>query len=393
MKKFISVIIATLTLTGFALGLAACGNDGGDNDKPVNVVTLSSFSEFAELRSFNYAWPFGKAEVNKDKAYVSDGETSGKFTVEKGSGETNIAIFCDTKWNAKKDFGDVKALTVDAFNPSDEVRKISISFTTRKSGNARAEYSKKTFDLSPGKNSLVYEIERAVAKQVTYVDKVETINFYLDRLQENYSVYLDNLQAHLTSEPVQALTKTYKTSEEGDELLFFDDMQDRFFVKPNTIRAVSAEAPEISICRNPAYIRSGNGSLQIDTAVYPEGNAYQYPGFTISGEAVSRVNFSEYTKMIFYVMVDTDLEGKNLSVEFYDVNDLNLNTIDHVRNYYDWGKIIPANTWIKLECPISALVEKGLDVEHIDRINIYCDYSRQADFKFTWYLDDFTLVK
>ena len=273
------------------------------------------------------------------------------------------------------------------------MRKISISFTTRKSGNTRAEYLKKSFDLSPGKNSLVYEVERAVAKQVTYVDKVETINFYLDRLQENYSVYLDNLQAHLTSEPVQTLTKTYKTSEEGDELLFFDDMQDRFFVKPNTIRAVSAEAPEISICRNPAYIRSGNGSLQIDTAVYPEGNAYQYPGFTISGEAVSRVKFSEYTKMVFYVMVDTDLEGKNLSVEFYDVNDLNLNTIDHVRNYYDWGKVIPANTWIKLECPISALVEKGLDVDNIDRINIYCDYSRQADFKFTWYLDDFTLVK
>lgn len=392
MKRVISVLTAVLCVITASLAILGCGDKGGDPSAPANRVMLSSFSEFKELRSFKYGSTFGKAEITTDKNYVTDGDTAAKFTIDgKTDGVSEFSVFCDTKWNTKKDFTNVKALGVDVFNPQSEPKTVKISFMTRLSGNNRAQYVEKAFTLNSGKNTVVYEIDREVAAQICYLDSTEYIKFAFDRKADKpYVIYMDRLEAHLTDEKLPAVEKNYRDG----ELLFFDDKADRYFVKPNTIRAQAPEAPEISLCRDPRFVRSGSGSLQVKAAVYPSGTAYDSPGITISGNAVSRVDFSQYTSVEFYVMSDRDLtHNENVAIEFYDVNDVLLNSIDHLRNYVPWGKTIPANTWYKLEVKVDDLDAAGLDVTKIDRINVYCSYSRFEDFEFSLYFDDFTLVK
>ncbi len=395
-KRIWGLLLAGVTAFSCA-AFSACGGGADDSSasdstggKKAGNVLISGFSDFKELRTFKFSGYFHKAEVNTDKAYITEGDASAKFTVDGGEGGIpEFSIYTDTKYNTKKDYTDVQALSVDVFNAGDTPRKMEIYFMTRESGATRAKYIEKEYTLQSGLNSLTYTLERDVAKQICYLDKVEYISFRFENGHNDpYVLYMDNLRAHLTDEPIKETKKEYKQ----DELLFFDDKVDRYFASATTVRAIPTEAATLSLNRNPAYIKGGSGSLQAKVVVDPSGAATHSPAVTISGEPVTRIDFSEYSKVQFSVMTDQDLKDNNLMVEFFDVNGVFLNAIDDIRSQIGWGTTIEAGKWYTLEVDIAKLVEAGLDVSKIDRINFYYLHVMQGE-PFSWYFDEFKLIK
>lgn len=385
-KRIFSLLIAVLL--GFGL-LSAC-KGGGEEKTPEGNVLISGFSDFREIRTFKFSGYFNKAEVNEDLEYVTEGETSAKFTIDGGEGGIpEFYIFTDTIYNTKSDFTDVQALTLDVWNADEVPHTMKIYFMTRESGATRAQYVEKEYVLQSGYNSVTYMIDRAVANQICYLDKVEYIGFRFESGHgDPYVLYMDNLRAYLTDEPIEEMKKEYRE----DELLFFDDKVDRYFASATTVRAIPTEAATLSINRNPAYIKSGSGSLQAKVVVDPSGEATHSPAVTISGEPVTRLNFSQYSKVRFSVMSDRNLQDNNLMVEFFDVNGVFINAIDDIRSQIGWGTTIEAGKWYTLEVDIATLVEAGLDVSRIDRINFYYLHVMSGE-PFSWYFDEFKLIK
>ncbi len=387
MKKIVSIMLSVLC----ALLGAACGKN--DRDKAVaDAVLIGGFESIAELKTFLYTDEFHKAELNTDENYVTQGEASAKFTLRGTSAgvDPRFDLWLDTKYaGGKTDFGDVKSLTVDVFNPSDTEREFTLSFTTRKQGAVRATYVPKTYKLKKGKNKIIYAIDRAVAKDVCYMDNAEYVTFEFESSRdEPYVLYVDNLMAHITDEEIKSVTKIYKEN----ELLFFDDYSDRFAVSTNTLRAQPSEAPTISICRDPRFIKSGSGSLQVTLAVTPSRPGMDdAPGITVSGDAVERVDFSKYSKVAFSVMGDAPETISNVSVEFYDVNDVNYNMICHLQNIYNWSQEIPSFKWHTMTADIKTMADAGLDMTKIKKINLYYGNKETGD-PYSLYFDDFTLI-
>lgn len=393
MKKKTAGMILALSVVCIA-AFGGCGGGGvSASDAGMQTpgrVLLSGFSDFRELRTFKFSGYFDKAEVNEDEAYITEGTASAKLTVDGGlGGIPEFSIYTDTKYNTKSDWTDVQAISVDVFNADETARSMWVSFMTRESGATRAEYLEKEYSLKPGYNLITYVIDREVANRICYLDKVEYVNFRFENGHDDpYILYMDNLQAHLTEEPIGEMEKAY---EEG-ELLFFDDPVDRYFASATTIRAMATEAATLSMCRDPRYIKSGTGSLQATVVVDPAGLATHSPAVTISGEPVTRVDFSLYSKVQFSVMTDADLPANNMMVEFFDVNGVFLNAIDDIRAQIGWGTMIEAGKWYTLEVDIQTLVDAGLDVTKIDRINFYYQHVMSGE-PFSWYFDEFTLVK
>ncbi len=388
MKKTILLLMALV----FVLAGAA-GCSGGENSASQGYSTalISGFSEMKELRGFKYSEFFNKAEISRNEEYVTEGETSAKLTIDGGiSGIPEFSVFTNSFWCSLTDFTKVQALSVDVFNTDTKEHTVKISFTTRNGGTDRTSYSGKTYTLKPGKNEVIFEIDRAMAGFVCYIDKVEYITFTFDNSQGSpYVLYMDNLKAHLTEKPAEKLEKTYKPG----EILLFDDKVDRCFVKATTIRAIASEAGELSLNRNPDYIKNGTGSLKCTVKVNPSTSGTTAPAITVSGQPLEQIDFTKYSQLKFSVMCDKELGGNmNFSIELYDENGVFYNSIDHIRNYIPWGEPIPADTWFELVVDLNDVAEQGLDLEKINTINMYYGTPSTGE-AYSWYVDDLMLVE
>lgn len=392
MKKIIAIILTLLT----CLGLVACGGDSSSNNK----VTLSSFSSIAELRSFKCYNYMNKLEVNTEKDYVTDGKTSAKLTIDgENGGVPELYIFTDTKWNTKKDFSDVQALSVDVFNASTQAHTMKFSFVTRYSGITRSEYTGKEFTLAPGYNKIIMNVDREVASQACFITKVEYIKFVFENGHANpYVIYMDNLQAHLTKESLPTVTKEYKEN----ELLFFDDKVDRYYVSPSLEMAMATHAPAISINRNKKYVRSGTGSLKITPAVdLSQGSNTYSPGIQITGDPLMRMDFSEYSSLEFYITCDYPLTRHNVGVRLTDeAGAFDRETYPNIREDVlnnNWEAPYEVGYWYKLTIDLDDLEDKGIDLTHVASIKFFFgnNYTNALvnGEPASYYFDDFTLVK
>lgn len=390
MRKFLALFLAIVSI----FMISGCTQDAPDEAKEStgnNEVVVGGFNSALELRTFLYS-NFYKAEVNTNKDYISEGDASAKFTMRGSSsgGQPQFDIFLDNRYaTPKRDFTDVHALSVDVWSEASENKTMTLSFTTRKSGSVRSTYVEKSFVLKPGYNRIVYSIDRAVAQSVCYMDYAEYVSFKFENAYDNpYVVYVDKLIAHTTTKEIEVQPKEYQEN----EVLFFDDFADLFMVKPNTLRGQASEAPEISICRDPKFIKSGSGSLQLQLVVTPNrADSEDYPGITISGEAVSRVDFSQYSGVSFDIMGDAPTIS-NVSVEFIDVNNVGYNSICHLQQIYEWKQAVPGFVWHTITADVKTMADKGLDMSKIDKINIYYTNLEKGE-PYSIYIDNITLIK
>ncbi len=383
-KKFFALILSMVAMTSCFVGCSG-GEKTPAATENKDVVVLSSFNEVRELRSFKYSSYFGKVSLNTDEKYITEGEKSAKLLVDtRSKTAVSMDIFTNTAWNNFSDFTKVQALTMDVFNPSEETRSLEMGFTTRTTGVDRMSYSNKEFTLKPGKNTVVLVLDRAMAKDTCYIDKVEYIHFEFPIAEERYELYVDNLCAHLTEEPVESKEKVYADS----EILFFNDSADKGFVAFDSNYTSSGSAVTVSMNRNPKYIKEGTGSIKMQMGVCTSDT---YTAVSIKGAPMDRLDLTNYSKVALSVCTDEPTTTGNLQLYIVDKNGLRA-SVGHVRELVAWGTPIEVGKWYTIEFDVETLKSKGFALNKIS--TIYCSLTNPKTGRdYAWYMDELKLIK
>lgn len=409
MKKFI----------GFALffsllfSVAACGgnaektseNNGVEQTTLVDAQLIGGFNGYDEIRTIIFSPYFGRARINKEKNFITEGDSSLKLTVYNYNREESLKIVTGTKYNTLTDYTNVCALTMDFFNDSDEDKNVYINFGTRLSGYTRATYPKKSFVLKPGYNLVIYEIDRAFSRGNTYVDKVEYIGVEFDlNNDEPYDIYLDNLVAHFDDSPVEISRKEYAEN----EVLFFDDTAWPTFVSTTADMCHPSEVAIISPCRNPRYIKEGKGSMQIKNSKEVVGSGdINSPGVIISGEPIDRIEWGKVQAIEFYICADKDVANGAVNFGLSDSNGTRL-TLAYAMSWHneEWKKDggFKAGKWYKITIDLVALqngevlngegkpIVTSLDFKNISKLHFWNAVIKSGKEEWSCYVDEIKLI-
>ena len=377
MKKFIvSLLSAIMLLGGSACALPAESSQKKGLDPNLSALK-SGFSCFDELRFFEYS-DFYKAAVNTDKQYVTEGETSAKFTF-KGSNATfsSFKVWSNTNYFGSSDFSRAQAITVEVFNPSETSRKVWLSFTTSKEGLMKSfqVYPETEYELKPGYNLVALVIDRASANFLCDMEHVSYINFRFINDGSTYDLYMDNLRVHFTDEQIEKLEKTY----EENELLFFDDPADLFFVSTPMLFS-----PTLSICRDPKYIASGSGSLMLTFSEEAISGMEYWTSARISGEPIDRIDFTQYSQIKYTVMSNC---GNNIVMRFID------STGTKVTKIWPYGDGFTDGVRYERVVDLSEIAAEGLNLEELEAIEFSYGHEQNDDGTKAMFIDDVTLIK
>lgn len=378
MKKTLAVIFSSL----FLLGSVACApsqatESTGGIDPNLSALKCG-FTCLDEMRFFEYK-SFYKAAVNTDKQYITEGETSGKFSFNTNAAVPQFKVWSNTNFFGDDDFTKAQAITVEVFNPSEKTHKMWMSFTTSTNGEMKyfQTYPETEYTLNKGYNLIVFTLDRAIANYLCDMKNVAHIDFRFQNETAPYDLYFDNLRVHYTDEALETAEKTY----EENELLNFNDPMDIFFVQPVALMCRATELPSVSICRDPKYIKSGNGSLMIELSS-AERIDDKYPTVSVQGAPVERIDFSQYTKIKYTVYSN---HSNWVDVRVRDVNGVRC-TIQWQDGSFEDG------VGKEREIDIAYLVEKGLDVTSLAAIEFNYGH-KQNTGGMALFIDEITLVK
>ena len=401
MKKFNKILIFLVLLVLVASSALFFGCQPGNNpdddtnaQENANNSLLCGFGSIREMQSFGYNAAFYSAKLNTDKQYITEGDTSAKFVFK---GRTiyspNLQIFSDSGYFGTKDFTKANMITVDVFNPDSKPHTFYMYFATSQDG-AKAvyqNYTEKKITVQSGHTLVTYDIDRTIAAAICDMANVEYVNFRFINEEQEYSLYFDNLRVYFTDDTIGVETKQYQ---EG-EILFFDDMVDRFSVTTMTYMCTSATLPEISICRDPRYIAQGNGSLKVQlSGDSGDLTLDETPCLKISGEAVSRLDFSQYSKLSFKFL--SDFDGGQLSMRIYNTTGSGIMFAPISLEKSVKGE------WMTMEIDLSKAANgytseydgnysEGIDIEHIAAIELF--YIQRGHEGGCFYLDEIKLEK
>ena len=376
MKKLITSLLATIML----LGCSACALPTGHSQKPEldpNLSALKSgFSCFDELRFFEYS-SFYKASVNTDKQYVTEGETSGKFSF-KGSeaSVSSFKVWSNTNYFGNADFSKAQAITVEMFNPGETSRKMWLSFATSKEGAMQTFqiYPETEYELKPGYNLVSLMIDRASANFLCDMKHIAYINFRFMNDGTLYDLYMDNLRVHYTDETLEKMEKTY----EENELLFFDDPADLFFMSTPLLYS-----PTLSICRDPKYIASGTGSLMLELSEQAISGMEYWPAARISGDPIDRIDFTQYSQIKYTVMSNC---GNMMVMRFID------SVGTRVTKTWPYGTGFEDGVRYERVVNLSEIAAEGLNLAELEYIEFSYMHVQNNGTK-AMFIDDITLIK
>lgn len=242
MKRIICLLLAVC-----AAAFASACSEGG---KPAatNEVRLSGFEDYYEMQKINYGLFVGEMSLNEDKAYVCEGEMSGRLFIDynakepvdyndndggKAYGDTTKPQFGfqPSLYDASVgDLGNVDSFHISVFNAND--RNVDLLFAVKSDGNKIAfsdgrtleagKWSHVSFDIKP----YFFGQSLAVSEYVFYVydDAAATA--------DSMTLYFDDVRILKTSNKTAPVT----TAAAG-EILAFDGMEDASLVLTTTAAA------------------------------------------------------------------------------------------------------------------------------------------------------------
>ena len=296
MRKIFTVLLACLMSIGW---FCACSDKGEENipsSDPTKIM-IADFESEREISAYYYKNYFGRAELNRDKTYITNGNSSLKLTV---AGDPSYSYLKDyfaiynpymvvetvSDFFEKKDFADVESIAVDIYNAADyevemdllirfdylvnQVRYISlgsVKLPSKKWTNYTAAYPRE-------KMKLTYETDRMTGFVFVFPNRpdVET---------EAPVVYLDNFYCRRTDTPVEVLSKTRKPN----EFFFFNDKYDLMALDGCFAGCQYNTVPKLSLNNDLTYVFEGNRSLKVCLPASPKKHFFfeGWRGFTIDG--------------------------------------------------------------------------------------------------------------
>lgn len=268
MRK-VFAIIAALAVT---VAASACAKkDAG----PENIL-LASFESYDEVTLCSFSDRFGRAAINTDAAYVTEGAASLRLEpvgAYNSSARPTFTVNADTNGFGLSDFSTLTQVSFDIFNAADEARTIGFSIVGR-SLNQTYALPYMTAVLTPGAwNVVTYDLSDGVIRQynpgIGDITDLQ-ISFYNKRTSAGAYVpdvyYLDNLRG------VTGEARTYDPPREENEILNFENLGDL-----KTIGLTGSI--ELSQETSPLKVRQGNMSLRATG----QGSMFFYVGSLLAG--------------------------------------------------------------------------------------------------------------
>lgn len=401
MKKFNKILIFLVLLVLVASSTLFFGcqpennvPDDAANEADSSTSLLCGFGSIRELQSFVYNAAFYKAALNTDKQYITEGNASAKFTFNgRVDFSPNFSIYSDSGYFGTKDFTKANMITLDVFNPDDKPHTFYMYFATSQDGakTVYQNYTEKKITVQAGHNLVTYDIDRTIAAAICDMANVEFVNLRFVNEEQEYSLYLDNLRVYFTDDTIDVEPKQYQ----DNEVLFFDNMLDRFLVTTMTYMCTAPTLPEVSICRDPRYIAQGNGSLKVQLSS-ELGNLSmdETPCLKISGEAVSRLDFSQYSKLSLKYL--SDFDGGQLSLRICNTTGGSvmfapLSLEKSVRGEWMTMEVDLAKAMNGFVSDYNGVYTAGIDIENVSAIELF--YTHRGHEGKCFYIDEIKLEK
>jgi hypothetical protein len=197
-------------------------------------------------------------------------------------------------------------------------------------------------------------------------------------------VYLDNLEVHYDGSKIEPITKTFREN----EILFFEDLADRFNIRAFSWMASAASNPKLGINVNPDYVTQGDRSLRVDVTVNPNEAPERYPGLSVDGEYVTQFAWEDFKDddTVSFDLFNDGLADKWISFEAAE--------IDKAQSLY-WYKIeqlAAAGQWTTFSLRVgdmrAAWESKGGEFKNVNtfRINYLNEYAGET---YSMYIDNF----
>ncbi len=361
MKKLIATLLSICTL----FGVCAAAGCGGDDQAPAPVsdgkILLNGFENNADLDTVLMYGMLGIVSVNKDEAYIKEGEGSAKIMVESdpfldGAPYLFQATALTERGLDYTEFSKTGYITFDLYNAQDSEREIALQLVH----GDRSSGLKKWITLQSGWNEIRYVVDRTYIPASAGTGGVEErivkgINIHFRRAaktEPNEYYYLDNLKLHQTKTAVEQINMTLN----ANEILSFDKKWQVGMLSFGSWMAQSM-LPNLSTVFLPDAPERG-GVLKIDQ---PEGygdakDTGHYMGFEVSEELLSQVAWESYdedAKLCFDVYAPAQNGIYLVNLELQD---------DAGRKYYKKDFTIPPDTWTEFKISVKDLNAGRVDV-------------------------------
>ena len=279
MKKIKSLLLASLLTATSLLGGVGIAQKEVVADTGISLnETISSFETLEEYYTFKFGGRFGKVNVNTDKTYVTDGESSMKMEVwgqvhKTGVEGPTVQITLDE--SGTTDLSRLKNFTFDLFNQTGEARTIEAAI---KIDGTVSEYQK--LDLITGKNSLTVAFDVVglavgfdLTKGQALVLRFPVAPSYETAGQQLY--YLDNLQMNMN---LVAPSPLKIVMDEG-EFCSFDKPYQKYVTIVGGVGPTVGCQPVLSLNDNLEYCANNTGKslrVELPTGIAPLNDGWPY---------------------------------------------------------------------------------------------------------------------
>lgn len=288
--------------------LFVCGTCGcQDNKTSIKSVkgndceVLNGFNSYNEIKAKYFGNHFGKAEVNTDKNYISEGNGSLHVLIQGDYASKNSYPFVryDLQSEAfgNSDFSNYSNITLDVYNATDKDLLFNFWFvalidsvgldTPIKSYQIKAnQWNTLNYDLSDGSIKKKFGNLKSISELV-----IQFPNYKQSEDEQCNSIYIDNFCG------VKGDCHEYNPNRADNEILFFESSGDCNLFESNLYFRKGYYNPRITQNFNKKYISQGSASMRIDFDVveYSEdliGADYYSPYVKFNVNDIAKLNKS-----------------------------------------------------------------------------------------------------
>lgn len=335
------------------------------------AVLLSGFETQADLNAMAAVSNFGKRQLNTNKTYVTQGNSSLYLEVHSGRAldysppvgnrQNSCVDMVIESLNHSNDYSHTVSFTFDAYNASDRDAEVRMVLT---GGIGGATYQ---IDLGiqylPKGRWTKLKFDNDLSRNINLgVDSVRSMRLYFPMLtadQTPIKVYLDNFTAH-DRENVEYLNRT-SPGQQGDVLCGFEDLYfyNNSYIAYETTMQVQ---PVISQNRDSRFVTEGDYSLRIKRFSKYEPEA-RWSGYRMLfmplADMVATIDFNKYPVETTKIMVDVYSDAAEemsftMTIGGYD------GTVAHSVN------VLKPKQWNTIEIPLNmASVDKWKTAESV----------------------------
>ena len=380
LKRFLSVILATLCVSSFA----ACNNvEKPDTSEETfePLAYIQSFDKYKDMFNCGFVSFWGKVDLTEEHAVSG---TAAKMQIQQVQAYSSAPhMHIDMK---REDYGyDYSDLSmVDyvgfyAYNANDFEGTLKFEIISE---DGRAIVSE-IFVLAPNSGENVrIRINRTAMK----IDNVTAKNLRFSVNREDNSVwYFDDIYVEKAYDPIIITDKAFDT----DNLLDFNNIEDINYVKKDSAIASTAHVVTLSTKADGGIVQEG-AALQVSfkRTLEPDGDYTIQPQYYYSGVALEKA-FCDHFDF-------NKLATKNLCVDVYSAMNKTMTYIlrftDGRGTTFDKVYEIAPNTWHTLTFNTGDLGEGAtLRMDAITKVSVYVKYQDMDGDETSFYLDNIRL--